>query len=301
MKQLSIITENRLGVVTQITEALAEADINIETLDARLVDNFVVVVLTVDHYDLALQVIHQISKMNIVTEDSPPNPTNTATQRALRVPLTGVDMSLALVQEHSAERSELESGISRKFASTYGAELSHFLPNLLRLKVSDELGAVVGIRGASKGSLFLEQYLDLPIEQSVARAFNTPVDRDQIIEIGNLAANVPGFAYSLFAVLATVLNQAGYRWVACTATPQVAAMLARIGFSSTTICSADPARLENGSAAWGEYYATRPRVIAGDVRSAAAKVAENRDMAVLMRQLAQPIAQMAASLKKTAL
>lgn len=70
MKQLSIITENRLGVVTQITEALAEAEINIETLDARLVDNFVVVVLTVDHYDLAMQVIHQISKMNIVTEDA---------------------------------------------------------------------------------------------------------------------------------------------------------------------------------------------------------------------------------------
>lgn len=70
MKQLSIITGNRLGVVTEITEALAKADINIETLDARLVDNFVIVVMTVDHYDRALQVVHQISKMNIVTEDA---------------------------------------------------------------------------------------------------------------------------------------------------------------------------------------------------------------------------------------
>ena len=236
--------------------------------------------------------------MNIVTAHRPANPGNTRARRSLRVPLTGKNMSLALVREHSDERSELESGISRKFASTYGAELSHFLPNLLRLKVSDELGAVVGIREASEGSLFLEQYLDAPIEQSIARAFKTPVDRDQIIEIGNLAANVPGFAYALFAVLATVLNRAGYRWVACTATPQVAAMLARMGFSSKNICSADPTRLDNGSDAWGQYYATRPRVIAGDVRSAAAKVAENPEMAALMRQLAQPIAQMVASLKK---
>ena len=70
MKQLSIITENRLGVVTEISEALAEAGINIETLDAELVDESVVVVLTVDRYDQALQVIHQLNDMRIVTEDA---------------------------------------------------------------------------------------------------------------------------------------------------------------------------------------------------------------------------------------
>lgn len=70
MKQLSIITENRLGIVTEITEALAAADINIETLDARQVDHFVVVVMTVDQYDPALQVIHQFQNANIVTEDA---------------------------------------------------------------------------------------------------------------------------------------------------------------------------------------------------------------------------------------
>ena len=73
--------------------------------------------------------------MNIVTAHSPAKSTNPVARKSLRAPLAPSDMSLALVPEHSAERSELESGISQKFASAYGAKLSQFLPSLLRLKV----------------------------------------------------------------------------------------------------------------------------------------------------------------------
>lgn len=205
-------------------------------------------------------------------------------------------MSIALVAEHSAERQELESGITHKFESVYGAQLNHFLPSLLRLRIAQELGAIIGIRAAHQGPLFLEQYTDRCVEQLIAGAFETPVDRDQVVEIGNLAADVPGLAYMLFSVLATLLNEAGYRWVACTATPQVEAMLARMQFSSRSICSADPKRLEEGSADWGNYYANRPNVIVGDVREAAAQVASNPDMAVLVKEFAKPIAKMSSDL-----
>lgn len=70
MKQLSIITENRLGVVTQISEALAAKNINIESLDAKLAGHQVIIVLNVDQYDKALHVIHQLNNMQIVTEDA---------------------------------------------------------------------------------------------------------------------------------------------------------------------------------------------------------------------------------------
>ena len=70
MKQLSIITENRLGVVTQISEALAAKNINIESLDAKLAGNQVIIVLNVNQYDKALHVIHQLNNMQIVTEDA---------------------------------------------------------------------------------------------------------------------------------------------------------------------------------------------------------------------------------------
>jgi len=159
---------------------------------------------------------------------------------------------------------------------------------------------VVGIRAAAESPLFLEQYLDAPVEQAVARAYRTPIDRDQIVEIGNLAGNVPGLAYLLFAALAQVLSNAGYRWVVCTATPQVEAMLARLRFSSQTICAADPTRLSDGAADWGNYYASQPRVIVGDAESAATRVSANREMAALVQPFRDTILGMADRLRASA-
>jgi hypothetical protein len=70
MKQLSIIAENRLGVVTEITEALAVGEVNIESLDAQLAVDCSVVVLSVDKYDRAMQIIHKLPNMRIITEDA---------------------------------------------------------------------------------------------------------------------------------------------------------------------------------------------------------------------------------------
>ncbi|MGZ8162357.1 MAG: ACT domain-containing protein [Methylobacter sp.] len=70
MKQLSIISENRIGVVTEITEALAAADVNIESIDAETIGEHVVVVLNVNKYDAALQAVHQLKNMRIITEDA---------------------------------------------------------------------------------------------------------------------------------------------------------------------------------------------------------------------------------------
>jgi histidine decarboxylase len=70
MKQLSIITKNRLGVITKISEALAAENINIESLDAEIAGEHVVVVLNTDQYQKAFQVIHKLDDMRIVTEDA---------------------------------------------------------------------------------------------------------------------------------------------------------------------------------------------------------------------------------------
>jgi hypothetical protein len=207
-------------------------------------------------------------------------------------------LSLAVIAEHAPNRRAVESSIIRKFETRYGAHLTHFLPHLVRLAAADNLGAVAGVGPARDNTLFLEQYLDKPVEQAIAAAFMTPVDRDQVVEIGNLAANMPGLAYSLFAILATAISDAGYKWVACTATPQVAAMLAKMNFSAEPLCDADPSKLTSGSADWGDYYASRPRVMAGDVQLAAAQARSDRNIAALMFNYRQPIAQMVAELRR---
>ena len=70
MKQLSIISENRFGILNEISEALANAEVNIESIDAELVGDHVVIVLIAEPYDRARQVVHQFPDMQVVTEDA---------------------------------------------------------------------------------------------------------------------------------------------------------------------------------------------------------------------------------------
>ncbi|MEJ2129533.1 MAG: thermostable hemolysin [Woeseiaceae bacterium] len=175
-------------------------------------------------------------------------------------------------------RGDIENRIAATFANRYGAKIDHFLPYLLRLSAS-------------------EQYLDVPIEQAVSREFRTPVDRAQIVEIGNLASLVQGSATLLFALLPAILRAAGMRWVVCTATPQVLAMLGKLQFPVRTICTADPDLLGDDKDNWGSYYSNRPRVIVGDVQTAVRQASKSRATFALRQALGAPIHQIAATLR----
>jgi len=213
---------------------------------------------------------------------------------------TSRPLSLSLDDVNSAGRQELEAFVAGKFEHQHGARIDHFLPYLLGLRRSDRPGAVVGLRPADESELFVERYLDVPVEQAISQAFMTPVDRLRVVEIGNLAASMPGTACALFAVLAIVLHQAGFRWVVCTATPQVMTMLNRIQFPSRVICEADAACLGDDASSWGDYYASRPQVIVGDTEAAAYRVASDRALSASTFRLAQSISRIAATLRTRA-
>lgn len=57
MKQITIIESDRPGLAADITEALAAADVNIESLTAEAIGNAMVAILTVDKYDEALRAL----------------------------------------------------------------------------------------------------------------------------------------------------------------------------------------------------------------------------------------------------
>jgi hypothetical protein len=205
--------------------------------------------------------------------------------------------SIGLDSANSAGRRALEACIADKFARQYGAKIEQFFPFLLSLNVVGQLGAAAGLRLARQSDLFLEQYLDVPVEQAVSKVFRTPVDRAQIVEIGNLASAAPGSAALLFGLLPAILHEAGIRWVVCTATPQVQAMLEKLKFPSQTICAADPEVLGNKKTDWGSYYSNCPDVIVGDVQLAVTCAATNRAVGALMHALAAPISRIATTLK----
>lgn len=69
MKQIVIPVPNRPGVVADVSEALGSAGVNIEEMDAEgAVDNGVII-LMVDHYDLALRTLQEAG-FQAITEDA---------------------------------------------------------------------------------------------------------------------------------------------------------------------------------------------------------------------------------------
>jgi Thermostable hemolysin len=163
-------------------------------------------------------------------------------------------------------RRAVEAYIRRRFAEQHQAQVTHFLPGLMGLQAHDgTLHGAVGLRGAAKGALFLEQYLDGPIEQAIRPLVGHDVVREEIVEVGNLAADGRGTARRLIVELSGWLSQGGFRWVAFTGTPALLNSFQRLGLPLTRIASADPARVGAQLSAWGRYYDLRPQVMVGEI------------------------------------
>ena len=163
-------------------------------------------------------------------------------------------------------RVSCEDFIAARFQRAYGARVAHFSPHLLGIR--DALArwrAASGYTPADGRRLFLEQYLDAPIEVELARCRGRPIARDSIVEVGNLAAASPGSARTLIPLLARHLHRLGYEWVVFTATRELRNTFTRLGLNPLGLAIADPARLAGGGANWGSYYANDPIVMAGKI------------------------------------
>lgn len=162
-------------------------------------------------------------------------------------------------------RRQMEDCVARHFATVYGARITQYMPLLLGLEQDGVILAVVGLRPADDEPLFLQQYLDAPIERLIASASTLPVFRSDIIEVGNLVSTSPGMARLLITALTHYLQCSGFEWVAFTGTPILLNSFARLTLSPVVLAEADPARLGNDANQWGSYYATQPKVMAGYV------------------------------------
>ncbi len=69
MKQISVVSEDKPGVVALISEVLANHQININSLDAETFGQWAVTLVTVDKYDEALRALRSETTYRILTED----------------------------------------------------------------------------------------------------------------------------------------------------------------------------------------------------------------------------------------
>eukprot|EP00163_Fabomonas_tropica_P023282 TRINITY_DN4057_c0_g1_i1.p2 TRINITY_DN4057_c0_g1~~TRINITY_DN4057_c0_g1_i1.p2 ORF type:complete len:240 (-),score=32.37 TRINITY_DN4057_c0_g1_i1:333-1052(-) len=170
---------------------------------------------------------------------------------------------LSEVRPESDVAGRVADFIRRRFRLAYGAEPVLRIPRLLALTTAQgALLAAVGVRNAAAEHLFLEDYLDNPVESYLPGAV---LKRSDIVEIAHLAGVEAGVSRYLFAGLAVWLHNAGCQWVVCTGTDQLRNSFRRVGIDTHVIASAEPARLPDGGAGWGSYYEHHPVVMAMNV------------------------------------
>ncbi len=174
------------------------------------------------------------------------------------------NIQLATSDANAADRREIEQFIHDVFAQTYGANVQHFMPELVSLRDEEgQLVAAFGLRNAGQSPLFLEQYLDVPIESLISARFGKTIHRHAITEIGNLAVSNPRNAGVLIAHVIQHSLDLGLEWGVATAHHTLQNGLIKGGRDLYALQAADPARLDpTERASWGSYYNHLPQVVA---------------------------------------
>lgn len=175
----------------------------------------------------------------------------------------------------SPRRGVVETYIREIFARHYSARVHAFAPQLLSLERDGQIAAAAGWRGADQGQLYLEHYLDAPIEQVISQIAQRPVAREKIVEVGNLAAEKAGGSVAMIVAMAQHFERLGYEWVSFTATEELIRIFGRVGLPLLALGPADPARLGTDAAQWGRYYETQPVVVSGRIRLALERIGKS--------------------------
>lgn len=162
------------------------------------------------------------------------------------------------------------------YARRYGAQVPGFAPMLVALREGDQVLAAAGYRAAASGPLFLERYLQAPVESLIRSAPGVQVARQCIVEVGHLAAERAGQGRRLIELLGPHLAGEGFEWVVGTVTRELRAMLLRLGVAPMTLGAAHPSALGPEAEDWGSYYEHAPVILAVPLRRALREHAARR-------------------------
>lgn len=180
---------------------------------------------------------------------------------------------IAATRQAEPDRAHVESFIEQVYAHRFGSVIARHYPTLMN--VHDGQGrvlAAVGLRLAAEEPLFLERYLDQPVERALAQAKGGSVDRHGIVEIGNLASADRDASVFLFVTLAAYLRHRQLTYAVVTGTKALRRSFALFGFDFVELGAANPEALPDKGASWGSYYERDPKVLGGAIAPACARL-----------------------------
>lgn len=175
--------------------------------------------------------------------------------------------------EGDPARARVEAYIHERYRQRFGAQIKHWMPSLVSLRVGEEILAAAGYRDASE-PLFLERYLAAPIEHYLGER-GLPVARTHIVETGQFAAVRPGAGRLLVPLLAHHLHRGGFEWAVGTLTQELHHLFSRMGLAHQPLASASARGLSAADRKdWGTYYEHEPKVFAGRLDAILARIPE---------------------------
>ena len=154
--------------------------------------------------------------------------------------------------------------IHDRYAVGHDARPAVDYPTYLTIGSPDAPAAVLGFRVAGTEPLFLERYLDRPIEELLTERLGQPVPRGRIVELGDHASHRPTATLALWREAAVSLEARADVAVAVLTRP-LRAMFGRLGLNLTVLAAARAEALGGASASWGRYYESEPMLCAGTI------------------------------------
>ncbi|MDN4061259.1 thermostable hemolysin [Massilia sp. YIM B02769] len=192
----------------------------------------------------------------------------------LPIPREPRGVSFERFERGDVGRAAVEAFIAATFLENYDARITHFNDTLVGSRGPDgNWIAALGFSLAGAHPLFLEHYLDAPVEAEIGARLGHPVAREGVVEVGNLAALHPGAARALIVGTTTMLHELGLSYVTFTATTSLFNSFGRLQLRPQVLALADPARLSFDGGQWGTYYDTHPQVMFGDIQYGYSKLA----------------------------
>ena len=168
---------------------------------------------------------------------------------------------LVVVPRFDRLRSAAEDAIQTLYWKRYNAILATFAPTIVaELDSTGGIACAAGLR-FGYGLLYLENYLNLPVEQFLELHVADAVSRDRVVEVCHLASPDPGRSLSFVHKLIEMLRAMRTEWAIFTATKLLRSLLQRSGLPMLELARAERARVSD-SEMWGSYFEHDPRIMA---------------------------------------
>lgn len=174
---------------------------------------------------------------------------------------------IVIARPGEARYEEAVAFSADEYQRHFDCHLRSCYPGYFCLLRGGRLLAVCGFRGGVR-PLFLEQYLDEPVQTLISHHFGCEIQRAQLVELGGFAVRRGALALPFMSLVAPALVAEGFTCAVATATMPVRRCVSRLGVPFKRLAAAEEGRLQADDTRWGRYYQMRPAVIAGRIGEA---------------------------------